>query len=298
MSHLRPALPHRVNDASTARVGSRTTFPGHSMSTLHKSASRPTSRRHSPSPGPPQLSAEEPTEETMSLGSGGSPVDFLDPATYEAILESLRDVPGQTPAFSGSPPGTPPQLSLETTTRDGHTQTGAFSTREKSTSTFVDVTHTATQVSIRPHVWSSSTQTSIIAPSSQDQSTQVLIRPRRHEAFTQTGRLGTVHRPSQTDSLALSDAYTSMTPVLVATTGCQAGAIFDNDVIPPGVLRPRLPWGYTYEQFEVLLTAYPTVHPEDYVSFGVLRSQPRPGSRGEWGAVAGVLEHMVGGNCC
>jgi len=37
------------------------------------------------------------------------------------------------------------------------------------------------------------------------------------------------------------------------------------------------------------------IHPEDFISFGVSRSQPRTGSRGEWGEVAGVLEHMVGG---
>jgi len=77
---------------------------------------RPTSRQRTPSPKPPQLWPEEPTgqEETMSLGSGGSPVDFLDTATYEAILDSFREDPGQTPAFSGSPPGTPPQLARET----------------------------------------------------------------------------------------------------------------------------------------------------------------------------------------
>jgi len=117
--------------------------------------SRSTSPHNSPSLGPPQLWPEGPTDnqDTMSLGSGGSPIDFIDPATYEAILVSLRDDPGQTPAFSGSPPGTPPQLSLETTTRDGrHTQTGATFSREKSTMTFVDVTHTATQVACRPHL--------------------------------------------------------------------------------------------------------------------------------------------------
>jgi len=178
---------------------------------------------------------------------------------------------------------------------DGHTLTGAAYTRDKSTATFIDVTHTATQVSSRPHVWSSSTQTSIIAPSSQDQSTQVLIRPRRHEAFTQTGRLGTVHRPSQTDSPALIDTATSMAPVLVAMTGCQGGGHFDTDIIPPGVQRPCLPWAYTYEQFEALLLAYPTVHPEDFVTFGVFQAQPRLGSRGEWRDVAGVLAHMAGG---
>jgi len=86
-----------------------------------------------------------------------------------------------------------------------------------------------------------------------------------------------------------------MTPVLVATTGCQAGADFSTDIIPPGVPRPRLPWEYTYSQFEALLLAYPTIHPEDFVTFGVFQAQPRQGSRGEWGEVAGVLAHMAGG---
>jgi len=86
-----------------------------------------------------------------------------------------------------------------------------------------------------------------------------------------------------------------MAPVLVATTGCQAGAYFDNEVIPPGVPRPRLPWGYTYPQFEALLLAYLTVHPEDFVTFGVIQAQPQRGSQGEWGDVAGVLAHMAGG---
>jgi len=176
----------------------------------------------------------------MSQGSGGSPINFLDTATCDAILEGLRDTEGSLPDFSGSPPGTPPgtplpELPREITHVDGHTQTGATYTLEKGTSTFVDVTHTGTQVACRPHVWTTASQTTSIAIPHQDASTQVLLRPRRYEAFTQTGRLGTVHRAAQTDSLALSDAFTSMTPVLVATTGCQAGAIFDTDLIPPGV---------------------------------------------------------------
>jgi len=85
-----------------------------------------------------------------------------------------------------------------------------------------------------------------------------------------------------------------MAPVLVATTGCQAGAYFDTETIPPGVPRPRLPWAYTYAQFEALLLAYPTVHPEDFVTFGVIQAQPRRGSQGEWGDI-GVLAHMAGG---
>jgi len=86
-----------------------------------------------------------------------------------------------------------------------------------------------------------------------------------------------------------------MAPILVVTTGCQAGAYFDNETIPPGVPRPRLPWAYTYAQFEALLLAYPTVRPEDFITFGVLQAQPRRGSHGEWGDVAAVLAHMAGG---
>jgi len=124
---------------------------------------------------------------------------------------------------------------------DSHTQTGATFSREKATMTFVDVTHFATQVSSKPHVWKSATQTDPFVSSTQDASTQVLIRPRRHEAFAQTARPGTYNRPSQTDHPALSDASTSIAPVLMAMTGCQAGAYFDTATIPPGVPRPRLP---------------------------------------------------------
>jgi len=155
--------------------------------------------------------------------------------------------------------------------------------------------HTATQVDSRPHLWTTASQTTSSAPSQQDASTQILIRPNRREADTQTGRAGSFHRAAQTEHLALSNSWTSMTPVLVTTTGCQAGAVFDNDLIPPGVPRPLMPWGYSYRQFQTLLSSYPTIHPEDFISFGVSRSQPRTGSRGEWGEVAGVLEHMVGG---
>jgi len=48
--------------------------------------------------------------------------------------------------------------------------------------------------------------------------------------------------------------------------------------------------------FDQLLQAYPEVHPEDFVTFGVLQEQPRRGSAREWGEVAGVLANMVGGD--
>jgi len=83
-----------------------------------------------------------------------------------------------------------------------------------------------------------------------------------------------------------------MTPVLVASTGCQAGAFFNTEEIPPGVPRPRLPWGYSYAQFGALLDLYPGIHPEDFITFGVLNDQPRRGSLLEWQDAAGVLSHM------
>jgi len=86
-----------------------------------------------------------------------------------------------------------------------------------------------------------------------------------------------------------------MPPVLVTSTSCQAGAFFDNESIPPGVPLPKLPWAYSYAQVAALLTTYPDVHPEDFVSFGILQAQPCRGSYSEWGEVAGVLSHIVGG---
>jgi len=75
----------------------------------------------------------------------------------------------------------------------------------------------------------------------------------------------------------------------------QAGCYFDNEVIPPRAPRPKLPWAYAYAQFNQLLQAYPEVHPEDFVTFGILQEQPRRGSCREWGEVAGVLAHMISG---
>jgi len=47
--------------------------------------------------------------------------------------------------------------------------------------------------------------------------------------------------------------------------------------------------------FDQLLQAYPDVHLEDFVTFGILQEQPRQGSAREWGEVAGVLSNMVEG---
>jgi len=86
-----------------------------------------------------------------------------------------------------------------------------------------------------------------------------------------------------------------MPQVLVTSTSFQAGCHFDNEVIPPGAPLPKLPWAYTYAQFDALLTAYPNVHPKDLVTFGILQAQPHWGSYTEWGEVASMLSHMVRG---
>jgi len=72
-----------------------------------------------------------------------------------------------------------------------------------------------------------------------------------------------------------------MPSVLVTSASCQAGAYFDNEVIPPRAPRSKLPWAYTYAQFDNLLSAYPDVHPEDFITYGILQAQPRRGSHRE-----------------
>jgi len=183
MDDVSPALTHTLCELCVHCPCRRTANLSEAQNTYPPlRPSRSTSQHRTPSPGPLQLWPEGPTnhaQETMSQGSGGSPVNFLDTATYDAILEGLRDKEGSLPDFTGSPPGTPPpSLQHETTYVDGHTQTGATYTRDKASNTFIDVTHTATQVSSRPHVWTSASQTDTLVSSTQDASTQVLIRPR------------------------------------------------------------------------------------------------------------------------
>jgi len=102
---------------------------------------------------------------------------------------------------------------------------------------------------------------------------------------------------TQVPHRATQDASTDMPPVATSTSSkeCQTGCYFDNELIPPGAPRPKLPWSYTYAIFDQLLQAYPEVHPEDFATFGVLQEQPRQGSVREGGKVAGVLTNMVGG---
>jgi len=115
-------------------------------------------------------------------------------------------------------------------------------------------------------------------------------------AYTQTATTARSTKTSwtQVPRPLLQDTGIDMPPVLVSSTGCQAGAYFVNEVIPPGAHRPKLPWAYTYAQFDALLSAYPDVRLEDFVTYGILQAQPRRGSFTEWAEVASVLSHMVG----
>jgi len=238
--------------------------------------------------------------EAMSQGSEGSPVLFLDPAACNNILANLRGEDGCLPTFSDSEPGTPfPTLEAEETHGERATQTSPVQTHDQSTSVLpapVSTSDQSTQVVSRPHQATSHTQTPSSAPTV-EQSTQVLFRPPRSVAFTQTATAARSTRTSwtQVPRPILHNTGTDMPTIATSSKECQAGCYFDNELISPGAPRPKLPWSCIYAMFDQLLQAYPEVHPEDFVTFGILQEQPRCGSAGEWGEVAGVLANMVGG---
>jgi len=95
--------------------------------------------------------------------------------------------------------------------------------------------------------------------------------------------------------LSWAYTYAQFAVVQTKTAESQAGCYFDNEIIPPGAPRPKLSWANTYAQFDQLLKAYPEVHPEDFVTIGILQEQPHRGSAREWGEVASVLANMIGG---
>jgi len=121
--------------------------------------------------------------------------------------------------------------------------------------------------------------------------------PLRSVAYTQTATEARSLRTSwtQVPRPLLHDTGTDMPVVQTKTVESQAGCYFDNELIPPGAPRPKLPWAYTYAMFDQLLQAYPEVYLEDFVTFGILQEQPRRRSAREWGEVAGVLANLIGG---
>jgi len=200
-----------------------------------------------------------------SFSRGGSPLTFLDVTQCDDILADIRQPDGTLPDF-GSLPSEP-------------------GSRDQ-----------ATQVVSRPHQGTSSTQTPFPATTS-EQGTQALVRPPQSVAYIQTFRPATSTTTSwtQTHRPGYINTGTGVPQVRTTATGSQAGAYFDNEVIPPGVPPLKLPWAYSYAQFDALLTTYPDVHPEDFVTLGILQSQPRWGSYSEGGEEVGVLAHMAGG---
>jgi len=77
----------------------------------------------------------------------------------------------------------------------------------------------------------------------------------------------------------------------------QTDIYFDISEIPPGAPHPKLPWGYynSCPQFNTLLLTHPIVHPEDFVTYGIMQEAPRRGTQEEWGQVAVILNSMVEG---
>jgi len=197
----------------------------------------------SPPPRRPRLPIRHPSprrSHTWPAAKGPAhPFTLLDPNTCDDILAAIRGPDGTLPDFGSIPsaPGSPPpELEAEVAQANKDTQTFPVSTCDQST-----------QVVNRPHQGTNATQTPAPASTS-DQGQQVLIRPQRSVAYTQTFRPATSNTTSwtQTHRPALLNTGTGIPQVLTTSTGCQAGTYFDNEVIPPGVPRPTLPWAYTY----------------------------------------------------
>jgi len=216
----------------------------------------------------------------MCQGSDGSPVNLIDNETCDEILQGLRGADGSLPTFD-SEPGTPPPALEAKAACDRGTQTSPSPTHDQQVQT--QPTWTRGNVSQVPHVLTSDGATST-GPKATTSEMGTAMPPRSTTtAWTQVRRV------------IQKDCGTDMPPVQTKAAESQAGCYSDNEIIPPGAPRPKLPWAYTYAQFDQLLQAYPEVHPEDFVTFGILQEQPRRGSCREWGEVAGALSHMIGG---
>jgi len=237
----------------------------------------------------------------MSQGSG-SPVAFLDAETCDNILQDLREADGKLPDFNSvesdprsPPPAFEPEVALDRATQTVPTPTqdqSAFVLMVRREDVMKSVAHQCIQALPPQLVSEGYTQT---PPTwTREKATQLSPGP-TCDRGTEMPAVTTTEAATQMVRAALRDRVTDMPPVRTTTTSSQAGSFFDNEVIPPGAPRPKLPWAYTYAQFDQLLAAYPDVHPEDFVTFGILQEQSRRGSCREWGEVAGVLAHMIGG---
>jgi len=215
----------------------------------------------------------------MSQGSGEFPVNFLDIDTCENILQGLRREDETLPSFDSDSDTPPPVLEAAVACYRG-TQTPSGPSQDQGVQ--------ALPPQLRPE---SSTQT--LPPWTRDNVTQMPHGITRDNK-TQMPQVITRDNVTQMPQVISRDNETSMPSVTYSTTTTQTKVYFDTAEIPPGAPCPTLPWGYSYHQFD-LLQAYPEVHPEDFVTFGILQEQPRRGTHREWGEVAGVLLNMIGG---
>jgi len=233
----------------------------------------------------------------LSQGSGGSPVNFLDAENCDDIFQGLRRRNRTLLSFDSDSDTPPPELKAAVACDRG-TQASSGPSQDQETQVgFVSVQGQETQVGF------------IAVRTVSDQGTQALILPPRSVSFTQTSsrpstcdrgtemqHVTTCDTATQMNRVQLKDRGTSMPSVKYESSTTQTKVYFDNAEIQSEAPRPTLPWGYGpygYPQFNALLPAYPEVHPEDLVTFGIL--QPRRGTIREWGEVAAVLSHMIGG---
>jgi len=155
----------------------------------------------------------------MSQGSEGSSVLFFDPATCDDNLADLRGADGRLPTFDSEPGTPPPALEAEVACGERGTQTSP------------------TQDTAVPHITVAATQVDQVTVA--DQGTQALRLPPRSVSFTQTATAPRISSWTQVPRTVMKACGTDMPPVLVTSSGCQAGAYFDNEVIPPGAPRPK-----------------------------------------------------------
>jgi len=247
----------------------------------------------------------------MSHGSGGSPVNFLDPDTCDDILQGLGREEGTLPNFDSDPDTPPPALEAEVACNRG-TQTCPTPTQDQST--YVLMVRTQNIIRTVSHQSVQALPPQLVAEGC-TQTTQTWTRKKAtqvQQVATRDGITSTPHVPTcdrgtemphrttndtsiQMPRAILKDRGTCTTTVTFKRVTSQTKVYFDNSEIPPGAPRPTLPWWYEYQQFDSLLAAYSEVHPEDFVTFGILQEQLRRGTIRDRGEVATVLAHMIGG---
>jgi len=240
---------------------------------------------------------EQFSQGAMSQGSG-SPVNFLDAETCDSILQDIRGADGKLPDLDSveSDPGSPPPALEPAVVLEGADQTSPTPIQDQSTYVLMvrrencikSVAHHCVQA--RPPQLVSEGFTLTPPTWTQVKSTQISQGP-TCDRGTEMPTVTTTEAATQMARAIFKNRGTSTTTVTFKLATCQGTVYFDNAEMPCTTLL----WGYGYWQFYCLLAASPKVHPEDFVTFGILQEQPRRGTIRDWGQVATVLAHMIGG---